>query len=161
MRLVLPLAALVAFGFGPATAVAQLANVDACSLITASEAYTAIGVLTNQGHHLAEPHKDQCRWTDDTTAGPDHRRVSLGIETLSVFNSMKSSPRLKTEAVSGVGNEAYFIFPSGGDPILAVRKGGVAFQLKVLNGYKIKPHLTADEVKARELVLAAAAAGRA
>jgi hypothetical protein len=161
MRLVLRLVTLVAVAVLPATAVAQLANVDACSLITASEAYTAIGVLTNQGHHLAEPHKDQCRWSDDTTAGPDHRRVALGIETLSVFANMKSSPRLKTESVSGIGDEAYFIFPSGGDPILAVRKGGVAFQLKVLNGYKIKPHLGAEEVKARELVLAAAAAGRA
>jgi hypothetical protein len=85
----------------------------------------------------------------------------LGIEALSVFANMKSSPRLKTAPVSGVGDEAYFIFPSGGDPILAVRKGAVAFQLKVLNGYKVKPHMAADDVKARELVLAKAAVGRA
>jgi hypothetical protein len=161
MRLVLPLATLVAVALCPVTAPAQIANVDACSLIIASEVNTAIGVPVQQGHHLAEPHKDQCRWSDDSTAGPDHRRVALGIETLSVFANMKSSPRLKTEPVSGVGDEAYFIFPTGGDPILAVRKGGVAFQVKVLNGYKVKPHLAPDDVKARELVLGGAAAGRA
>jgi hypothetical protein len=39
--------------------------------------------------------------------------------------------------------------------------GGVAFHIKFLNGFKVKPPLAAKDVKDRELVLGKAAAGRA
>ena len=34
-----------------------------------------------------------------------------------------------------------------------MRKGGVAFQIKILNGFKVEPPLAAKGVKDRELVL--------
>lgn len=161
MRPVFSLVMLAAFALVPVTAHAQFANVDACSLLTASEASTAIGAPANQGHHLIEPSKGECWWSDATTADPDHRRVTLSIIAPIAFNRMKSSPNLKTEVISGAGDEAYYVLPKGGGPILNVRKGGVDLQIKILNGFKVKPPLGADEVKARELVLAKAAAGRA
>jgi hypothetical protein len=161
MRFVLPVVTLVALALGPVTARAQFANVDACTLLVPSEASTAIEVSVTQGHHITESTKSACSWSDAGSADPDHRRVTLSIEPPSVFASMKSSPRLKTEAVSGIGDEAYYIYPSGAGPILAVRKGGVAFQIKILNGFKVKPPLAAKEVKDRELALGKAAAGRA
>jgi hypothetical protein len=161
MRLVLPLITLVSIAILPVSAHGQKANVDACSLLTASEASKAIGVNVDKGHHLLEPHKDQCWWSDDDTANPDHRRVTLTIEAPFMFARMKSVPNVTTEPVSGVGDEAYYVFSKGLGTILAVRKGSVAFQLKVLNGSKVKPALALDEVKARELVLAKAAVGRA
>jgi hypothetical protein len=161
MRFVLPVVTLGALALGPATAHAQFANVDACTLLVPSEASIAIEVPVTEGHYITETTKSACSWSDAGSADPDHRRVTLSIEPPSVFASMKSSPRLKTEAVSGIGDEAYYIYPSGAGPILAVRKGGVAFQIKILNGFKVKPPLAAKDVKDRELVLGKAAAGRA
>ncbi len=160
MRLVLPAVTLVAVALCPVTTHAQKADIDACSLLTASEASTAIGVTVTQGHHVIEPHKDQCWWSDDATANADHRRVTLLIEDPSMFSRMKSIPNVKAEPVSGVGDEAYYVDTKGAGIVLAVKKGGVAFQLKVLNGSKVKPPIAPDDVKARELVLAKAAVGR-
>jgi hypothetical protein len=159
MRLVLPTLTLLAVALGPAVVRAQRADVDACSLLTASEAGAAIERKVDTGHHLAEPHKDQCWWSDDATSNPDHRRVTLLIEDPSIFGRMKSLPN--TEPVSGVGEEAYYYDTKGAGILLAVRKGGVAFQLKVLNGSKTKPTLAPGDIKARELVLAKSAIGRA
>ena len=58
-----------------------------------------------------------------------------------MFDRMKSVPNVKADPVSGVGNEAYYVDKKGAGILLAVRKGGVAFQLKVLNGSKVKPPL--------------------
>ncbi len=160
MRHVLPIATLIAVALCPVTGHAQKASVDACSLLTASEASTAIGGTVTQGHHLMEPHKDQCWWSDDNTASSDHRRVTLLIEDPSMFDRMKSVPNVKADPVSGVGDEAYYADTKGAGILLAVRKGGVAFQLKVLNGSKVRPPIAPDDVKARELVLAKAAVGR-
>ena len=57
MRLVLPVVTLVAVALCPVTTRAQKADIDACSLLTASEASTAIGVTVTQGHHVIEPTK--------------------------------------------------------------------------------------------------------
>src|SRR5262249_53239807 len=54
----------------------------------------------------------------------------------------------------------YYMLPKAASPILIAKKGNAYFQIKVLNGLKVKPPLSADEVKARELVLGKAAAGR-
>jgi len=145
----------------PAAARAQFANVDACSLLTSSEAGTAIEVTVNQGQHLVAGSKGECYWTDAASADPDHRRVTVSIIAPVAFDHTKASPTLKTEPASGVGDEAYYVLPKGGGPILNVRKGGTYFQIKILNGFKAKPPLSADAVKARELVLGKAAASKA
>jgi hypothetical protein len=160
MRLIRPVVTLVAFALAPATARAQFANVDACSLLIPSEASKAIEVKVEAGVHLVEGSKGECVWTDGAVSDVGRRRVTLSIMAPAAFNRMKSSPALKTEPASGVGDEAFYVIPKGGGPILAVRKGGVFFQIKILNGFKAKP-IGAAEVQARELALGAAAAGRA
>jgi hypothetical protein len=160
MRLVGSLVSLAALAIVPA-ARAQFANVDACSLLTASEAGAAIDVGVT-GHHLMAGSKGECFWSDDTTADINHRRVTLSIIAQAAFDHTKTSPRLKTEPVAGVGDDAFYVSPGGGSvPIIDVKKGNVYFQIKILNGLKVKPPLKADDVKARELVLAKKAAGRA
>jgi hypothetical protein len=143
------------------TAHAQFAKVDACSLLTTSQASTAIEAQVQQGQHLIEPSKGECIWTDGAKDDLDRRRVALSIMSQIAFDHTKASTSLKTERVSDVGDDAYYVLPKGGSPILNVRKGGVYFQIKVLNGLKVKPPLSADAVKARELVLGQAAAGKA
>ena len=55
MRHVLLIVTLIAAALCPVAVRAQKASVDACSLLTASEAGTALGVTVTQGHHLIEP----------------------------------------------------------------------------------------------------------
>jgi hypothetical protein len=161
MRVIGSLVSLAVFAFAP-TASAQFANVDACSLLTATEASAALEVPVQKGQHLMEPSKTACIWTDAASISDiDHRRVSVSIMAQIAFDHTKTSPGLKTEPVSGVGDDAYYVLPKGGGPILNVKKGAVYIQIKVLNGLKAKPPLSEDAVKAKELTLAKAAAGRA
>lgn len=132
-------------------------DVDACSVLTLAQASTAIGVPV-QAHHLVEPRKGTCFWSDSPTGDADNRRVLVTIMTDAVYDHMKTSPALKTEPATSVAQDAFFVIPTGGDPILLVRKSGVPFQIKILNGFKVKPPLSPSEVKARELALANAAA---
>ena len=160
MRRFAPLASLLALAVFSTSSKAQFANVDACSLLTTSEAGKAIDVTVGKGQHLVAASKGECIWSDDPTSDLDHRRVTLSIMAQQAFDRMKSSALLKPEPAAGVGDEAYFVLASGSGPILIVRKGSAYFQLKVLNGFKVKPPLKPDEQKARELVLGKAAAAR-
>ena len=160
MRLVLSLLSVATLAVVP-NAHAQFANVDACSLLTSSQAGTAIGAQAKPGQHLLEPSKGECIWTDGAKDDLDRRRVVLTIISQVAFDHTKTSPTLKTESVNGVGDDAYYVVPKGGAPILNVRKGGTYFQIKILNGFKVKPPLSADAIKTGELTLGKEAAGKA
>jgi hypothetical protein len=160
MRPLAPFALLLALAMVSTSSEAQFANVDACSLLTPSEAGKAIDVTVDKGQHLVATSKGECIWTDGPSTDLDHRRVTLSMMAQPAFDHMKSSAELKPEPVAGVGDEAYFVTTSGAGPILIARKGSACFQLKVLNGFKVKPPLKLDEQKARELVLGKAAAAR-
>jgi hypothetical protein len=96
MRLAGSLLSLAALAVVPA-ARAQFANVDACTLLTASETGTAMGVKANDGQHLVEPSKGECVWTDGAKDDLGHRRVALSI--MSILNGLKVKPPLSADAV--------------------------------------------------------------
>ena len=128
---------------------------DACALLTPDQVSAAIEVKALPGQHLVAISTKQCIWSEDPKPNTDHRRVTLNITTVRSFNMGKSNPGLTTEAVSGVGDEAYYIIYKADAPTLVVRTGDSAFDLRLLNGGKAKA-LTIDETKARELALAKA-----
>ncbi len=132
-------------------------DVDACSVLTLGAASTAIGVPV-QAHHLVEPAKGTCFWSDSPNGDANNRRVLVTIMTDAVYEHMKSSRALKTEPATSIAEDAFFVIPTGGDPILLVRKSGVPLQIKILNGFKVKPPLSPSEIKTRELALGNAAA---
>ena len=132
---------------------------DACALLTVQEVSAALEVQSLPGKALFG-HASACSWSDDPAQSIDHRRVTLSIvHTAMVFNSMKASPRLTIEPVSGIGDDAYYVLLKSESPQLAVRKGENVIQIRVLNGLKAKPFSLAQE-KAKEAALGKAAAGR-
>ncbi len=135
------------------------ADPDACALLTEEQVNAAIETKTLPGKHLVPTSTKECIWSEDAKPNTDHRRVTLTINTLTSFNLGKSTKGPKTEPVSGVGDEAYYIIFSGDAPMLVVRKGDSAFTVRILNGSKAKA-LSLDEEKARDLSLGKAAAAK-
>jgi hypothetical protein len=135
------------------------AEADACALLTEEQVSAAIEAKALAGKHLVPTSTKQCIWSDDPNHSTDHRRVTLNIGALRSFDLGKSNPGLTTEAVSGVGDAAYYIIYKADAPTIVVRKGDSVFNLRILNGFKFKA-LTLDEERARELTLAKAAAAK-
>jgi len=133
---------------------------DACSLLTTEEVSAALEVTSLAGKPAIAGSPKSCIWSDSPTDSIDHRRVTLSITNSVVgFNAMKSSTRIVTEAVSGIGDEAFYELPKGESPFLVVRKGQATFTLRVLNGLKLKA-FSLEQEKTKEATLGKAAAGR-
>ena len=134
---------------------------NACSLLNQSEVGTALEVQSLPGKPVIAGSPKACIWSDSADASIGNRRVTLSItNSTAAFEIMKSSPRIKIEAVSGIGDEAFYEIPKDHEaPILQVRKGSSVFTLRILNGLKSKA-FTLDEAKAKEATLARAAASR-
>ena len=75
--------------------------------------------------------------------------------TTTAFDMGKSNKQIKIEPVRGIGDEAYYEIFSSDSPLLVVRKGSSAFNVRILNGLKFKPFTLAEE-KAKEADLAKA-----
>jgi hypothetical protein len=137
------------------------AAADACSLLTLNEVSAALEVTSQPGKHYIADSPKACMWSDALDPGMNNRRVTLSISSsTAAFNLMKSSPRITTEPLTGVGDEAFYELPKGKEtPILQVRKGDSVFTLRILDGLKSKPFTLAD-VKTKEATLAKSAAGR-
>jgi hypothetical protein len=137
------------------------ATSDACSLLTVGEVNAALEIQSLPGKPAIAGSPKMCVWSDaaDTSGGNRSVTVSISSST-TAFDLMKSSTRITIETVSGIGDDAFFELPKGNEtPILQVRKGGSIFTLRIVNGPKSKP-LSRDDAKAKEAMLAKAAAGR-
>jgi hypothetical protein len=133
---------------------------DACALLTEAEVSAAIEAKSLPGKHLVASNTKSCIWSDDANHNVNNRRVTLSIMPVAGFDFGKGgNPRVKTEPVQGVGDDAYYEIFKADSPFLVVRKGGAAFNLRILNGLKFKA-LSLDEEKARELALAKAAVAK-
>ncbi len=132
-------------------------NVDACTVLSLAAASEAIGAPVT-AHHLVEPMKGTCFWSDSPTGSDNNRRVVVTVMTDAVYLRMKASPTLTIEPATSTAEDAFFEIPKGGDPILFVRKAGVPLSIKILNGFKVKPPISPSDIKTRELALGNAAA---
>ena len=135
------------------------AQPEACSLLTVAQVSAALEVTSLPGRPPLPSAHSSCMWFDDSTGDINHRRVTLSLTPAMMFDRMKDSPQLKTEPVSGIGDAAYYELLGAESPALAVRKGGSAFTVRILNGLKSKPFAIA-QVKAKEADLAKAAAAK-
>ncbi len=133
---------------------------DACSLLDQGTVSGALEVPSATGKRVVESSPKACIWSDDPNHGVANRRVTLSLISLNSFNVGKAgSERIKTEPVTGIGDEAYYEIFGSESPVLVVRKGSSAFTLRILNGLKFKA-FTSDAVRAKETQLAKAAAGK-
>ena len=131
----------------------------ACSLLTEAQVSAALEVKSLPGKPPFPNANTLCIWSDDPKDAISNRRVTLSLMRTAAFDLVKGNSRIKTEPVSGIGDEAYYEIIGSESPILVVRKGGSAFNIRILNGLKFKPFAT-DQVKAKEADLAKDAAAK-
>lgn len=129
---------------------------DACSLLTPAEVSAAIESTSLPGKRLLPSDTRHCIWSDSPTNAVSNRRVTLTILMPGAYDFGKggvAGASVKIEAVSGVGDDAYYQL--GGSPRLTVRRGSTDFQVQILNGFNFKAFTLAQE-KAKEVDLAKA-----
>ncbi len=147
-----PLAALaVTLFLGPQAA----RQPSACSLLTEAQVDAALEIKSLPGKPPVPSAHQLCRWSDDPNGSVDNRRLNLALMTIAAFDMGKSNSQLKLEPVSGIGDEAFYEVFASDSPVLVVRKGSSAFNLRILNGLKFKA-FAVGEVKAKEAELAKA-----
>jgi hypothetical protein len=110
---------------------------DACSLLTQARVGAALGVPVAAGQHLVPSKPSSCGWAQATERGGkrvvvDMFAASGGLSAVDRFNNAKAPMHGVTKnAVSGVGDEAYFITTPGVGTALNVKKGSSVFQIRV------------------------------
>jgi hypothetical protein len=131
----------------------------ACSLLTEAQVNAALEVKSLPGKPPFPAAQKLCMWSDTPQASINNRRVTLSLMTTTAFDVGKSIKQIKIEPVSGIGDEAYYEVFRADSPLLVVRKGSSAFNVRILNGLKFKP-FALGQVKAKEADLAKAAAAK-
>ena len=117
------------------TSSAAFAEVDACTLITQAQVGAALEIPVGAGTPIGRP--SSCQWAGKgrfTTLVIIQPRG--GKSPVESFNAGKAStmPGIITESVSGVGDEAYYVYFNTKERSglgLVVKKGTTAFEIRV------------------------------
>ncbi|MGH7627405.1 MAG: hypothetical protein ACREOJ_19065 [Gemmatimonadaceae bacterium] len=134
-RILLALAATSVAVSSPA--LAQASGKDPCTLLTAAEVSTALGITSRPGRpFLGSTHV--CYFAADTGYNTGAPSVTLMVMTPVAFQNQSHMPGpLAGHAVAGLGDEAYYV-SSGGYAKVLVRKGTVMFSVTIVAGEKTK-----------------------
>jgi hypothetical protein len=130
----------------------------ACTLLSAADATKALEAQAVAGKEMGMG-PTGCIWSNDPAASDTSRKVALNTHSLRAFGFAKNPAitTIKIEPVSGIGEEAFYqIYPNNQSPFIWVRKGDVAFSIRILTQLKPKP-FTLEQEKAKEATLAKAA----
>jgi hypothetical protein len=122
---------------------------DACSLLTPAEAGAVLGEKILPGQHPPGGKITKiCLYSSSTDLSIGDKKAIVAIITVQSFNNGKIPMQGITKTpVSGIGDDAIFIITSGFGSGLNVRKGDVAFQIRV-NGGKLTIPLEEEMEKA-------------
>lgn len=116
---------------------------DACALLTPAQVRAVLGVTVGDGQHLFPSSSTLCGY--GRPGAP--KRVVVALISVTMFTQEKTPIEgIKKEAVAGLGDEAHFITTPGIGTGLSVRKGNVAFKVRV---YGFAP----EQVKQKEKTL--------
>ena len=113
---------------------------DACTLLTQTQVSAALDVPVDAGTPIGRP--SACQWAGKGRfATLTIMQPLAGKSAVDRFNAGKTStmPGITTEPVSGVGDEAFYVYFSGTTRAglgLVVRKGSSAFEIRVY-GFEI------------------------
>lgn len=108
---------------------------EACTLITQSQVSAALEIPVNPGEPIGRP--SACQWAGKGRFATLTIMQPLGGKSaIDRFNAGKTStlPGITTEPVSGVGDEAYYIYFSNTTRAglgLVVKKASAAFEIRV------------------------------
>src|SRR5262249_45259367 len=129
---------------------------EACTLLTQMQVSTALGTAVSAGSPISAP--TSCQWAGKgKIATLTVNNTIAGKTALDRFDAgKKSTPGITTEPVSGVGDDAYYVYFSGTTRAglgLLVKKGTSAFEVRVY-GFEI------DQAKPVAKTLAQDVAGK-
>ncbi len=130
---------------------------DACSLLTQAQVSTALGIPVGAGTPISGP--QSCQWFGKGKfATLTITQPRGGKSAVDIFNSAKasSSPAITKQPVSGVGDDAFFVYFAGSTRAglgLSVKKGSSAFEIRVY-GFNV------EDAKPVAKTLAQSAAGK-
>lgn len=108
---------------------------EACTLITQAQVSAALEIPVNPGEPIGRP--SACQWAGKGRFATLTIMQPLGGKSaIDRFNAGKTStlPGITTEPVSGVGDEAYYIYFSNTTRAglgLVIKKGSSAFEIRV------------------------------
>jgi hypothetical protein len=134
----------------------------ACTLLTPGDAAKALDVKSAAAGQEMGMGPTGCIWSNDPKASDTSRKVALNTHSIRAFDIAKKPAitTIKVEPVSGIGDDAFYqIYPNNQSPFIWVRKGDVAFSIRILTVLKPKP-FTLEQEKAKEAVLAKAAVAK-
>ncbi|HKV50700.1 MAG TPA: hypothetical protein VJO52_05800 [Gemmatimonadaceae bacterium] len=129
---------------------------DPCSLLTAAEVSSVLGIQSLPGRPFLGS-KKVCMWAPDTNNTIGNASVTVMVVTRAAFDNGKVLDASMMHSVSGVGDDAYAV-GSGSYLKLGVRKGDRAFSVTVVGGTQIKA--TAAQLQQMEVQLATKALAR-
>jgi len=126
---------------------------DACSLLTPAQVSAALGAPA-----VGKSVGSLCMWVQTgVKPGSPRRRADVGILIMQGYTqayAIAKMPNAPTSAtrVSGLGDDAYYFAMASGQAMeLRVKKGNVAFAIRV---HRSGTPFTTDQIKAKEKALA-------
>jgi hypothetical protein len=134
------------------------ADTDACSLLTAAEVGSAVGVPVIPGSHVTPSYVKTCVWTPAPGGSPAVKSVTIYLQTVAAYDSGKkqiTAARLAAGANGtsmkpvAVGDDGYY-FVAGDQVGLLAKKGALSFKVTVYAS------LPVEKKEAMELTLARA-----
>jgi hypothetical protein len=128
---------------------------DACSLLTQAQVGAVLGVLVATGQRVTPASAMMCGWS--VSGGPTIGGKKVVLDIFGPIGKLTPADRFtngKTPVqgitktpISGIGDDAYYITTPGLGTGLNVKKGSIAFQVRVY-GFSL------DQIKAMEKTLA-------
>jgi hypothetical protein len=106
-----------------------LGSIKACSLLTAAEIQSAIGIAMNTGLEQDTDGQVECNWDPLDTTEPSG--VSVSVATYDDVIWQTFSQAKSATPVSGLGDAAFSGYPGAGS--MMIKKGGYMIQIGVVD----------------------------
>ena len=129
------------------------ADVVGCSVLTQAQIAAATGATVGAGSAIAAP--TSCQWAGQgKTVTLTVRKPIAGKSPVDQFNDAKakSLPGITTEPVSGVGDDAFYVYFAGQNRAgcgLVTKKGSSVFEVRVY-GFDLPQAKTVSKTLAQE-----------
>ena len=161
VRLLGVMAVMVGLWLVPAPVANAAPDDDACKMVTSAQSSSVLGVKMGEGKHVTETFTRTCTWNTTEPSPTGIKFVTLHLQKASEYDGGKSiaetamQASMKFEAVSGVGDDAYFLnSPDGKITQLLAKKGSGAFKVAIYGG------VAADKKKAAAKEIAGIVLGK-
>lgn len=133
-------------------------DTDACLLVTQAQLSAALGVSMAAGTHTTPTYVKTCTWSPSGGATKSLKFVTLNLEAGDGYERAKNTMvQLKPKntvitPVSGIGDDAYYIFFGSTITNLMVKKGNVSFKLALYGETAPEKAMAMEKTLALEIV---------